>query len=177
MDSIPPEAGSAQRRLEAAIARDDIDALEAALKAGADPNVADDAGRSPLVQICGRPGAAARRAARALFDAGAEVSAVDRRSGWTVLHHAVVGACDAELVERLVERGADPDARSAWGESPLQRALRDRLVEKALVLARASKAPPDVPNAAGDSALALARDLHERVAEIVGALNAIPRSK
>lgn len=165
----------AQSRLEAALRQDDLEAVEAALHAGADPNRLDGAGHPPLVQACRLPGIPGRRAARALLEAGADVAWRDREHGWTALHHAVAGPGDAQLVELLLEHGANPDVASAWGETPLQRALRDQLVEKALVLARVTKAP-DAKNASGASARSLANELSERVASILDALDQ-PRSR
>jgi len=160
----------AQSRLEAALEGDDLEGVEAALRDGADANRPDRAGHPPLVQACRLAGVPGRRAARALLDAGANVTWRDREHGWTVLHHAVTGPGDAQLVELLVERGADPEVASSWGETPLQRALRDQLVEKALVLARVTPSP-DAKNASGASARSLATELSERVASILEALD------
>ncbi|MCA9315711.1 MAG: ankyrin repeat domain-containing protein [Planctomycetota bacterium] len=166
-------AQDAQSRLEAALREDDLEAVEAALREGADPNRLDGAGHPPLVQACRLPGIPGRRAARALLDAGADVTWRDREHGWTPLHHAVAGPGDAQLIELLLERGADADVTTSWGETPLQRALRDQLVEKALVLARVTKAP-DAKNASGASARSLAGELAARVASIVDALDGEP---
>lgn len=161
----------AQARLEAAIARDDLPGLEAALAEGASVDLPDAAGRPPLAQAVVRPGVAGRRAARALLAAGADVHWRDPRHGWSVLMHAVDGPGDAGLVELLLEAGADPDGVSPWGETPLHRALRDGRLDKALPLAQASR-KPDRRNATGASARDLARDLVQRAQAIAAALDA-----
>jgi hypothetical protein len=59
-----------------------------------------------------------RLAAERLLDGGADVNRVDPRYGTPV--HAATGAGDVELLQLLLDRGGDVNARSAQGQTPLE---------------------------------------------------------
>ena len=103
----------------------------ALLEAGASVNPSDADGRTPLhhavanengpvVMILLEAGAAVD----ALLGAGADVSARGGFYETTALHHAVQLArsdlpAALGIVDRLLQLGADPDARNEWGDTPL----------------------------------------------------------
>lgn len=98
-------------------------AVQAMLDKGADPNLRDDEGWTALMATCmvegkgddtgpGRVGAA-----RALLDAGARWRDANYE-GKTSLHIAAEGL-QAPLIGLLLERGADPSLRTAFGQTAL----------------------------------------------------------
>ncbi|MYE69972.1 MAG: hypothetical protein F4237_07995, partial [Gemmatimonadetes bacterium] len=102
------------------------------LAAGADPNTVDDYGRTALHLLVSRgsgDGAVERISVPALIDAGADVHARDDR-GRTALHDAVEAAVrrgqpgqDAShVIQLLLRAGADVNAHTHLGESPLRMA-------------------------------------------------------
>jgi ankyrin repeat protein len=100
---------------------------------------------------------------RALVDAGASVSAANRR-GAQPLHYAVDGGpgnprWDAEAqratVVCLLELGADPNARDKNGTSPLHRAVRNRCAAAVEALLEGG-ADPSAPNRSGSTPAQLA---------------------
>jgi hypothetical protein len=102
--------------------------------------------------------------ARALMDAGALVSAVNRRDAQP-LHYAVDGipgsaswnpAAQRETVLCLIELGADPNARDRNGTTPLHRAVRNRCAGAVGALLEVG-ADPRAGNGSGSTALQLAR--------------------
>lgn len=132
---------------------DDLDTATRLLRAGADPNAANDLGVTPLSLACtnanavvatalleagadpefARPGGetplmtAARTGrpelVRALMDRGADVHATERTLGQSALMWAVAER-HASVVRLLLERGANPAQRSTTGFSPLLFAAR-----------------------------------------------------
>ena len=118
-----------------AIERGDMRAVEAALAAGADVAATDALQRTPLVCAVEVEGAMGRRIVRALHGAGASMAWTDSKHGWGVLMHAAAGRADADMLKLLLSLGADPNATTAWSETPLHRALRDKAIDKALILA------------------------------------------
>ena len=99
------------------------------LAAGADPSLAVDDGTTPLMAAAGlgqctfRPdlerglrSRGAEAAVRVLLEAGAEIDAVNE-ADFTALHGAAYRGLN-EVVEYLVARGADIDARDYRGRTP-----------------------------------------------------------
>lgn len=100
-------------------------------------------------------------AVRALLDLGADARLATRPAGFTPLHSAV--ADDAgqtaakEIVRMLLDAGADPNARSASGGTPLHTAAftGDVVLVRTLLGAGAS---PVIEDAKGRTSLDLARE-------------------
>ena len=96
---------------------------------GADPSARDGSGRTPLLVLLESPGhrldGDVLAAVRALLDCGAQASEADSAGGDTALHHLLrelrysgLGDTGYCLVSLLIDRGADPSACNAAGESP-----------------------------------------------------------
>ncbi|AKT34475.1 Ankyrin repeat [Pyrobaculum sp. WP30] len=112
-----------------AVRRGDVQEVARLLAAGADPNVRDPDGETPLhiaAEQC--------RAdlAELLLKHGADPSARDNQ-GKTPLHIAVGGRCGA-VVELLLKHGADPNARNKEGRTPLHSAAISGNVKLAEIL-------------------------------------------
>lgn len=136
--------------LEAAAYNAQADACILLLEAGADPNASAEAtGETVLHQVITKKDDPRRtRIVKALIAAGADVTrstipqvptfcfARDIRTrGETPLHRAAAYG-DAEMIEALIQAGADRSARDAHGESPLTWAswhLRENPILKLLL--------------------------------------------
>jgi ankyrin repeat protein len=108
--------------------------VEYLIRRGADPNVRDAEGKTPLHHAV----ASGRLwAAKALVEAGAEVDEdLAAALRLTPLHLAALRG-SAEEVERLLSRGADPNARDVLGRTPLHyAAARNRKAVAELLLSR-----------------------------------------
>lgn len=90
------------------------------IDAGADVNSASVDIGTPLHAACGRDGSLT--CVELLLAAGAEVNAQNFK-GWTPLHFACVSE-DKQLVQALLEAGADPSIRANWGRLPLDLTYR-----------------------------------------------------
>lgn len=111
----------ATEKLFEAITAGDLDAMRAALDAGADSNAADEDeegfGETPLRLAVDR---ADHDGAALLLECGADVNAVDD-FGETVLMKAAF-AGDTEMARLLLDRGADVNAVDDLGETVLMKA-------------------------------------------------------
>jgi len=103
------------------------------LKAGADPNAALPGGETPLMTAA-RVGSL--HAVKALVAHGARVDSKDERRGQTALMWAAAEG-HAEVVEMLIEVGADFRARLASGFTPLLFAVREGRLDVVRVLLKA----------------------------------------
>ena len=108
-------------------------------------------------------------AVRALLDLGADVHLASRPAGFTPLHSAVAddtGAAAKEIVRMLLDAGADPNARSASGGTPLHTAAftGDVTMIRLLLAAGAS---PVVEDDKGRTPLDLARERDQSEAAAV----------
>lgn len=99
-------------------------------------------------------------AVRALLDLGADVHLASRSGGFTPLHSAIADDGDAavkDIVRMLLERGADPNARSGSGATPLHTAAFTGNVPVVRMLLTAG-ADPEIRDDAGKTPLDVARE-------------------
>lgn len=101
------------------------------LAKGAEPDARDGLRRTALNLLTTK---APLDAYKALLDAGAPVNAADSYQGWTALHlAAALGRAD--VVELLLERGADPALRDRRGRTPAdlaRNAKKEELADRLL---------------------------------------------
>ena len=113
------------------------------LRHGADPNMPDSGGHTPLYRVaneCAR--GTGPEVVRALVRAGADVNASRGATRATALHMAARRGY-AEIARALLDCGAAIDARDVKGDTPLERAIncrQDNLVQL-LVERGAARAP------------------------------------
>ncbi|CAB0030145.1 unnamed protein product [Trichogramma brassicae] len=112
--------------LHSAVARMHARLIKLLLRRGANPNIANAKGETPLHHICSRDyDDDVFDAAKMLFDISDEkqktilVDAQDNR-GWTPLHSAATMG-HAHLIKLLLERGANPNSTNKDGETPLHK--------------------------------------------------------
>jgi ankyrin repeat protein len=106
-----------------------------------------------LPAFFGGPGTA--EAARALIDAGADVSARSENSFWVLPLHSAASGGHAEIVEILLAAGAEPDPRQRHGWTPLHAAAQNGDL-RSLEALLAAGADPALTNDDGRSAADLA---------------------
>ncbi len=109
----------------------DVEAMRILVAGGADPNLANDSGVTPLMVAAGIGWAGNftqnapdswMEAIRYCLELGADVNAVESRKGFTALHGAASRG-DLEMVQYLVERGAKVDVVNKDGNSPADMAF------------------------------------------------------
>jgi ankyrin repeat protein len=109
----------------------DVEAMRILVAGGADPNLANDSGVTPLMVAAGIgwAGNFTQNAPGSWMDAiayclelGADVNAVEKRKGFTALHGAASRGDDA-MVQYLVDRGAKVDVINKDGNSPADMAF------------------------------------------------------
>src|SRR5262249_47905233 len=123
-----------QTLLHSAAAAGNLDLVELLLGLGADPNVEDDGGHTPLYSVgneCQAPGGG--DVVRALVRSGAQVDACEGAKRCTALHMAARRG-NIEVAQALLDCGAAIDARDTAGVTPLQRAINCRKPEVAALL-------------------------------------------
>ncbi|TDC60379.1 ankyrin repeat domain-containing protein [Micromonospora sp. KC207] len=131
-------------RLMASLLLDDLPAILALLRVGADPNGADRDGTTPLYFAALHN---KRVAVRILIDAGADPNVESGRGdeGTPLTGAAAWG--HADVVRQLLTHGADPNLREDHGTglSPLEWAARGGHIETEALLRAASATPPQTP--------------------------------
>lgn len=103
-----------------------VEVLAPLLRPGANPDVRDRGGHTPLYCVaneCASP--AGPEVVRRLVEAGADVNACGGVTQATALHMAARRGC-TEIARALLECGAFIDARDRKGDTPLQRAINCR---------------------------------------------------
>ena len=104
------------------------------------------------------------------LNAGGGAKLTAQQFGWTLLHRFVIDA-KYEFVQLLLDRGADPNVRGKWGETPLHRAALLGNEELCALLVRYG-AQREAQNDAGSTTLDLARHHHPYALEVHELLSA-----
>lgn len=111
-----------------------VETVRVLLAAGADPDMADEEGVTPLhwcVIVSAREGEPLLEVLQMLLRAGADVNRADK-DGWTPLYSCVYYNCP-QMIPPLLQAGARRDLRETiWGRTPLEYAEElgnTRLVE------------------------------------------------
>lgn len=146
---MPREQAGDEARLMDAARRGDIEAVQALLKSGANPNIGDYWRDVPLMEAVRQDNL---ELAQMLLDAGATPSI--RGRGYTPLGVAAKNG-NVRLVEMLLRAGADPDRKNDDGDTPMHGAA---LMGQARVIEALARARPDMRlfNREGLSPLAVA---------------------
>lgn len=111
-----------------------VPVVAALLAAGADPNMEDGGGHSPLYCVANECGSeAGPQVVRMLVAAGADVRAREGVTGATALHMAARRG-HVEIARTLLALGADARARDRKGVTPLDRAVNCRKENVAALL-------------------------------------------
>jgi hemoglobin len=106
-----------------------LDVVRLVLKMGADPNIEDRGGHTPLYCVANECAAeSGAEIVRTLVRAGAKVNACGGVTKATALHMAARRGF-VEIARALVDCGAALEARDRKGDTPLQRALNCRRYE------------------------------------------------
>ena len=121
--SLTQERYAGRTLLHAASAAGSLTMVELLLRLGADPNVMDGGGHTPLYSVgneCATAGGA--EVVRALVRGGAKVDARDGVKHCTALHMAARRG-NVEIAEALLDCGADIESRDSLGDTPLRRSV------------------------------------------------------
>jgi truncated hemoglobin YjbI len=136
--ALAQERYSGRTLLHGAAAAGNLTTVELLLRLGAEPDVTDDGGHTPLYCLaneCTRGGATV---VRALVEAGASVDACDGVKHCTALHMAARRG-SVEVAAALLDCGAGLEVRDSVGDTPLRRAVNCGKTDvAALLLARGS---------------------------------------
>lgn len=126
--AITAQDAQGRALLHLAVRNGDVETTKILLERGANPNAADNTGRTPLHWACfeGRPWARGDNAskcfelAQALISGGADVNAKDKL-GSTPLHYSAWFGCK-KTAALLIEKGAEVNAVNQEGYTPLHQA-------------------------------------------------------
>ena len=137
--ALAQERYSGRTLLHGAAAAGNAAVVELLLRLGAEPDITDAGGHTPLYCVaneCKLRGGA--NVVRALIQAGASVDACDGVKHCTALHMAA-RRDNAEVAEALLDCGAGIEVRDSLGDTPLRRAVNcDSTDVASLLLARGS---------------------------------------
>lgn len=131
VNGVAPYSGGTP--LHAAAGSGSFPAVEALIRAGADLNPTDKMGLTPLMAACALGKVKGSWVALRLVAAGADVRRVRAADGMTALMFAV-HACPAEVIQALLDRGAEVDGPPGTAQTPLMLAARANQVEALRVL-------------------------------------------
>ena len=106
-------------------------AVRALVEIGARIDVRDSAGYAPLHRAIKYNGPAV---VEAFLDMGADIEAIEYEDGGTPLHMAIRRQGDAAMVEVLLRKGADINAKDGTGHRPLHRAAFGYVPEMVMLL-------------------------------------------
>ena len=120
----------ADRALHDAARKGNIYAVKQHLAAGADVNVKNDVGVTPLHRAT-RDGL--KEIAELLISNGADVNAKTNKYRWAPLHYAAIGG-EKEVVELLIAKGANVNAKMVDGRTTLDAAIYGKNPETADLL-------------------------------------------
>ncbi len=163
---------SREQAMWTAIAFENTEKLASLLKQGADPNKAEE-----LSQMTPLMAAETLPIAKVLIDAGADPCLRDR-AGRTPLHHAAKMREGAAIIELLVRKGADVNARAndATQSTPLLAAIENYLEvqdrQEASLIIRVLVhlgADINIADARGNTALVLAATVQSARADLAAA--------
>ena len=109
----------------AAVSNQNPEIISALLKSGADINARDDAGRTALMlAVSKNPNL---DVIKTLIKAdGIEINSVQERNGWTALFWAAYSAVNPEVINILLDNGADAKIKGKFGESVTAYARRNK---------------------------------------------------
>jgi ankyrin repeat protein len=110
-----------------------IRSVDFLIRAGADLNATDRMDLTPLMSGCSLGKVKGSRVALRLIDAGADVRYVRAADGMTALKFAV-DTCPAEVIQALIDHGADVDGPTGTDQTALMIAARANNVEALKVL-------------------------------------------
>jgi uncharacterized protein len=114
----------------------DEQGIRAELSRGADPNARIVYGRPPKIpgvsalMLAARSGSV--ESVRVLIDAGADISA-SNALGEQAIHYATA---DPDIIDLLIQNGADPNAATGRGDTPICRAARIGQLDSVVALIR-----------------------------------------
>jgi uncharacterized protein len=129
--------------LGAAAGQGRIRSVEFLIEAGADLNAAGRNGMTPLMLACHLGGVMGSRVAIRLMEAGADVRAIRVSDQMTALKFAV-HTCPPELIQALIDRGAEVDGPPGTDQTALMIAARAGNVDALKTLVR-NGADPSLP--------------------------------
>lgn len=135
------DLSSGETGLHLTVAREDLTWTRFLLQENANPNIADNAGRTPLTMAAQQGWV---EGVSALIAGGARVD-VTSRTGETPLIYAV-HARNLEMIEALVEAGADPDRADNTGRSAREYAAQPGVPSRVLAAIEDAESDED-PNA------------------------------
>lgn len=130
--------------------------VAALIRSGANVNTEDKKGWTPLILAADNKNL---EIVQMLLNARADVKATVKTNHWTALFAAVGYDEDADLVRLLIFAGADLNAQTFDGWTPLMRAIYTTC-PKIVRLLIDSRANMNLRNGDGDTALTIARQYH-----------------
>lgn len=110
-----------------------IRSVEFLIGAGADLNATDKNDLTPLMSACSLGKVKGSRVALRLLEAGADIQYVRAADGMTALKFAV-DSCPAEVIQALIDHGADVDGPPGTDQTALMIAARANNVEALKIL-------------------------------------------